>query len=116
LETTVLCRSGSIALHDIRCSETSRAPGAEEEEPFYSVMVPMSGVFVQHAAGGRVVGAPGVAVFWSPGDVQRTGHPAGRGDRTIEFVLSAQAAEPFTADAGDTFRDKVVRVPPHVDL
>jgi AraC-like DNA-binding protein len=80
-------------------------------------MVPMSGVFVQQTSGRTIVGAPGVAVFWSPGDVQRTAHPAGRGDRTIELMLSDAAAEPFLAGgAADTFPEKVVRVPPRLEL
>jgi len=116
LETHVLGRSRSLTLQDIRCSETSRSPGIEEEEPFFSVMVPMFGVYVQSTAGRTFVGAPGVALFRSPGDVLRTAHPAGRGDRTIELVLSADAAEPFTTGATDTFREQVARVPPHVDL
>jgi AraC family transcriptional regulator len=116
LETLVLGRSRSLTLHDIRCSETARAPGDEEEEPFYSVMVPMSGVYVQDTAGLALVGAPGVALFWNPGDVQRTAHPAGRGDRTIELILSADAAEPFTAVPTGTFRERMVPVSPLVDL
>lgn len=116
LETIVLGRTSSLTLHDIRCSETSPAPGEEEEEPFFSVMIPTSGVYVQRTAGRTLVGAPGAALLWNPGDVQRTAHPAGRGDRTIELILSAAVAERFTDSRTDAFRARVIQVPPSVDL
>jgi AraC-like DNA-binding protein len=116
LETTVLCRSGSFTLHEVTCSATSRAPGEDELEPSYSVAIPITGVYVRHAGGRATVGAPGVALFMSAGEVYRTAHPAALGDRSIELVLSADAAEPFTAGARDAFRERAARVPPDVDL
>jgi AraC-like DNA-binding protein len=116
IDTVVLGRSRSVALHEVRCLETSRTAGEEEEEPTFSIAVPMGGVFVHHGEGRSTVGAPGVALFMNPGDVHRTAHPEARGDRTIELALSDDTAEPFTRVHTDRFPSRAVRVPPAVDL
>jgi AraC-like DNA-binding protein len=113
VETVVLGRSSSVTLHDVRCSETSRSPGEEEEQPSFSVAIPMTGVYVHQVEGRDLVGAPGVGLFMNPGDVYRTSHPAGSGDRTIELAFPAGTVMPF---AGETFRGSVVPIPPEVDL
>lgn len=112
METSVLARSPSTALHNVRCSETSRVPSEEEEEPSFAVAVPMAGVYVHHYGRRSVVGTPGIALFANPGDVHRTSHPARCGDRTIELSLSHGAAEPFTDVRTGTFPRRVARVPP----
>jgi AraC-like DNA-binding protein len=116
IDSIVLGRSRSVALHEVRCSETSRAAGEEEEEPTFSIAVPMAGVFVHHGQGRSTVGAPGVALFMNPGDVHRTAHPEARGDRTIELALSDGTAEPFTRVPTGRFPRLGVRVPSLVDL
>jgi AraC family transcriptional regulator len=116
IDTVVLGRSRSVALHEVRCSETSRAAGEEEEEPTFSIAVPMAGVFVHHGEGRSAVGAPGIALFMNPGDVHRTAHPEARGDRTIELAISDGAADPFTRTPTNRFPRPAVRVPQAVDL
>lgn len=116
IDTVVLGRSGSVALHEVRCSETSRAAGEEEEEPAFSIALPMAGVFVHHGEGTSTVGAPGLALFMNPGDVHRTAHPEARGDRTIELALSDGAAEPFTRAATGAFSRRVAQVPAALDV
>jgi AraC-like DNA-binding protein len=116
IDTLVLGRSRSVALHEVRCSETSRAASEEEEEPAFSIAVPMAGVYVHHCAGRSLVGAPGVALFMNTGDVHRTSHPAAHGDRSIEIVLSDLAAEPFTRASTDAFPYPAVRVPLDLDV
>lgn len=116
IDTLVLGRSRSVALHEVRCSETSRGASEEEEEPAFSIAVPMAGVYVHHCDGRSLVGAPGVALFMNAGDVHRTSHPAARGDRSIEIVLSDRAAEPFTRASTDAFPYPAVRVPLGFDV
>jgi AraC-like DNA-binding protein len=116
LETVVLGRSDSLTLHDVRCSATASAASEEELEPSYSVAVPVAGVYVREANGRAIVGAPGVALLMNAGEAYRTAHPAGHGDRSLELVLSADVAEPFTDPATGTFRRRVVRIPPRLEL
>jgi AraC-like DNA-binding protein len=116
IDTLVLGRSRSVALHEVRCSATSRAASEEEEEPAFSIAVPMSGVYVHHCDGRSLVGAPGVALLMNAGDVHRTSHPAGSGDRSFEIVLSDRAAEPFTGASTHAFPHPAVRVPLDLDV
>lgn len=116
METVVLGRSRSFTLHEVRCLATSRAPSEEEEEPAFSIAIPTAGVYVQHLPQQALVGTVGVALLHNRGDVQRTTHPAGRGDRTIELSLSERAAEPFTRAPTSAFPRRVVHLPPSLDL
>ena len=116
IDTIELGRSRSVALQEVRCSEASRAAGEEEEEPAFSVAVPMAGVYVHQRGRRSLVGAPGMALLMNRGDLHRTAHPAGRGDRSIELVLSDEAAEPFTRASTDAFPCRAVVVPPDTDL
>src|SRR5215208_413094 len=59
LRCTASTPSCSGALHEVGCSETSRAAGEEEEEPAFSIALPVAGVFVHHGEGTSTVGAPG---------------------------------------------------------
>ena len=115
METIVLALSDSVALNEVRCSESSRAPGEEEQQPSFSLAVTVAGVYVQHVEGRALVGAPGVGLFMNPGDVYRTAHPAGCGDRTLELTFPPDTVEPFTI-AGDVFPDAAVPIPPRTDL
>lgn len=76
----------------------------------------MAGVYVHHWGTHSTVGAPGVALFMNRGDIHRTAHPAGCGDRSIELVLSDEFAEPFTRAPADAFPRRVVRVHAVLDL
>jgi AraC-like DNA-binding protein len=116
IDTVVLGRSRSVALHEVMCSETSRAASEEEEEPAFSIAVPMAGVYVHHCDGRSLVGTPGVALFMNTGEVHRTSHPAARGDRSIEIVLSDRAVEPFMRASTDAFPYPAVRVPLDLDV
>jgi AraC-like DNA-binding protein len=113
VETRVLARSRSVALHDVRCSATTRAPGDEEEQPAFSLAIPMAGVYVHRVDGRDLVGSPGAGLCMNPGEVYRTSHPAGSGDRTIELAFPAESGMPI----GDgTVPASTVPVPLVVDL
>lgn len=116
IDVIELERSRSVALREVRCFETSRAAGEEEQESAFCIELPMTGVYVHQCGGRGLVGAPGVALLMNRGDVHRTAHPAARGDRSIELVLSDAAVEPFTGPRTGTFPRRIVRVPLGVDL
>ena len=111
----MLGRTASVLLHEVRCSETSRAAGEEEEEGVFSVNVPLAGLYVHKYGRLSLVGAPGLALLMNRGDVHRTAHPAAGGDRSLEIVLSDRVAEPFTRARTDRFPRRAVRVPLDVD-
>jgi AraC-like DNA-binding protein len=57
-----------------------------------------------------------MALLMNRGDVHRTAHPAGCGDRSFEIVLSDRAAEPFTRARTDRFARRIARIPLDADL
>lgn len=116
MEAVVLGHSQSSALREVRCQTTSKAPSEEEEEAAFSIAIPTDGVYVQHESRQALVATTGVALLMNRGDVHRTTHPAGRGDRTITLSLSERAAEPFTLARTSAFPRPVVQVPAALDL
>jgi AraC family transcriptional regulator len=116
IETTLLGRTPSVRLHEVRCEATTRAAGDEEREPTFSVAFPLSGVYVHHWRHQRLVAAPGVALFMNRDDLHRTSHPAARGDRSVELSLSDEAAEPFTRGGTHAFPTRSARVPAPIDV
>ena len=96
LSRAILHSGPLVTLSIVRCRHPRGGPGREEEAPASSIDLPLSGVFVRHVGGVRVVGSPGNVLFYNRGEVQRVSHPAGTGDRCLSLAIEdGESTVPF---------------------
>ena len=100
LKRSILHSGRLFTLSVVRCLHPGGGPGREEETGAHSIDLPLSGVFVRHVEGARVVGSPGSVLFYNRGEIQRVSHPAGPGDRCLSLGIADDVARDAAGESG----------------
>lgn len=99
-ETLSLFKTEHFHLGLSRCSRVPQGLSEEEAEPNFTVVFPISGVFVHHVEHRRTVATPAMALFLNRDDVHQVSHPTGGNDQSVFISLSTSMVEPFLDHAG----------------
>lgn len=99
-ETLSLLKTEHVHLGLSRCSGVPESLSEEEVEPNFTVVFPISGVFVHHVEHRRTVATPAIALFLNRGDAHKVSHPTGGHDQSVFICLSTSMVEPFLDRTG----------------
>lgn len=93
MHARTLHRGPTFAVRDVHCGGGPRHAGPEETTDTAQIVLVRSGLFVRCVGRETVVADPTRAIFYRRGEVYRTAHPTGAGDRctTIEIEAAAGA-------------------------
>ena len=75
------------ALALVRCRHPHGGPGEEEESGRTAIVLPVSGLFVRHIQGRKVVGSAAQLLFFNRGETSRVSHPIDSGDDCLSLVF-----------------------------
>jgi AraC-like DNA-binding protein len=101
LQTTLLYQTSWLSLRQVACRPDHKGPGAIEDQPGDSLILPLRGAFLKHLSPReQVLAEPGQALFFAAGRPYRISHPVA-GDDCLAVDLDASTwSEILTAAAG----------------
>lgn len=118
LSRSLLHRSASVALYDVRCRSGACSAGPEELSSAHHLVFPRHGVFIRHVRGEAVLADVNHALFFQPGETHRVAHPCRGGDDCTVLAFAGelmreavQRHAPRKVDAPDALPTHVLSAP-----
>ncbi|HEU4320329.1 MAG TPA: AraC family transcriptional regulator [Acidimicrobiia bacterium] len=99
-ETTLLQTTNQLAFGLSRCGAVSDGVEVEEVEDKFTLVFPLSGVFVIDLEGSKVVATAAKGILLSTGQSRRVQHPFGGHDASAFIAMSPAMADSFLSLSG----------------